>query len=323
MKTVCWDRPDFTLSKIGFGCAPVMGRVGKRQSMSSMEKAFDLGVTHFDIARSYGYGEAEKILGKFVSGKRDRVTIATKFGIVPAYANGLFRLVKPLARTLVERVPAVRTAIRKHSAGMLPRGFYSFRSAKRSLDESLKQLKVDYLDILFIHDCCPDDELSGQLSEFLDELILAGKLRAWGIATRIEWIESTFHKLSTKPQVIQYRNNIFNRQRLLGPKLAAIPRIYHSPFDGRTADLVTCMLPSSTHINRWAKLNNVNMQDNEVINRLIFESGLFLSNDSIILCSMFNPKHIQANIEAVESPMFMPKQLQEFLDLVRGSCSHK
>jgi aryl-alcohol dehydrogenase-like predicted oxidoreductase len=48
-----------------------------------LERAFALGITHFDVARAYGFGRAEGILGKFLRGRRDQVTVATKLGLQP------------------------------------------------------------------------------------------------------------------------------------------------------------------------------------------------------------------------------------------------
>ena len=58
-----------------------MGRVGRKKSLYAMEQAYESGVTYYDTARSYGYGEAEKILGYFSKDKRDKIIITTKFGI--------------------------------------------------------------------------------------------------------------------------------------------------------------------------------------------------------------------------------------------------
>ena len=69
------------LSQIVFGCASVGGRVGPRASVRAMEFAFDQGVSGFDVARSYGYGDAERILGGFLRGKRDRCVVVSKAGI--------------------------------------------------------------------------------------------------------------------------------------------------------------------------------------------------------------------------------------------------
>ena len=45
-------------SVLGFGCAPILGSVGAKTATRAIDCAIDCGITHFDLARSYGYGEA-------------------------------------------------------------------------------------------------------------------------------------------------------------------------------------------------------------------------------------------------------------------------
>src|SRR5580692_13107372 len=86
------------VSRLGFGCAPMGSRYGKRESLRALGEAFDRGVTYFDVARSYGYGDAEGILGSFIRDKRDRVIVATKFGIEPLESTPARRFAKAVAR---------------------------------------------------------------------------------------------------------------------------------------------------------------------------------------------------------------------------------
>ncbi|MFX6040902.1 aldo/keto reductase, partial [Acinetobacter baumannii] len=59
--------------RLGFGCAPMLGRVGRKDSLRALAIAYDNGIRHFDVARSYGFGEAEALLGEFLAGKRQHV----------------------------------------------------------------------------------------------------------------------------------------------------------------------------------------------------------------------------------------------------------
>src|SRR3954449_5791318 len=71
------------VSVLGFGCAGLTARNDRPDALRLLESAFDEGITHFDIARLYGLGHAEAILGEFIQNKRDRVTVTTKLGILP------------------------------------------------------------------------------------------------------------------------------------------------------------------------------------------------------------------------------------------------
>src|SRR5580658_10577636 len=85
-------------SALGFGCGSVMGRVGRGASLRAMNAAWEAGITLFDTARSYGFGEAEAVLGEFLRGKREQAVVATKFGIAPRKLSPLKRVAVPIVR---------------------------------------------------------------------------------------------------------------------------------------------------------------------------------------------------------------------------------
>jgi aryl-alcohol dehydrogenase-like predicted oxidoreductase len=182
MRTVAFDGGGLGISRLGFGCAPVMGKVGKRQALDAMACAFDLGVTHFDIARSYGFGDAEAVLGEFIRGRRDRVTVASKFGIVPPVLSRLQRLARPVVRPLLKGLAPFRQKVRNASAGLLAARCFDLAYARQCLETTLRNLGTERLDIYLLHE--PDlDTLSGEseLRGFLDDSVRAGRIRAWGM----------------------------------------------------------------------------------------------------------------------------------------------
>jgi aryl-alcohol dehydrogenase-like predicted oxidoreductase len=84
-----------------------MGRVGRGASLRAMNIAWDQGITLFDTARSYGFGEAEAVLGEFLRGKRAQAVVATKFGIIPQKLNAVERAAVPVVRA-ARKVPRFR-----------------------------------------------------------------------------------------------------------------------------------------------------------------------------------------------------------------------
>jgi aryl-alcohol dehydrogenase-like predicted oxidoreductase len=135
------------LSQLGFGCASVMGKVGSTASLNAMACAVDHGITHFDIARSYGFGRAEKLLGSFIKGKRSKLTITSKFGVIPPELSIKTKLLMPIARAASKTIPGLATIMRKRSGQMLARNRFDAAYAKQCLNRSLAELKTDYLDL--------------------------------------------------------------------------------------------------------------------------------------------------------------------------------
>lgn len=102
-------------ASLGFGCA-ALPVDQPRIARAILDHAFELGIRHFDVARLYGYGEAERILGDFLRGIRSEVTITTKCGLI-LRVRTITETLK--ARTIRElnRFPPVEDALRlaKHA----------------------------------------------------------------------------------------------------------------------------------------------------------------------------------------------------------------
>jgi len=167
--------------RLGFGCAGLMRLPSRRGRQRLLGEAFERGLTHFDVARMYGLGMAEAELGRFARGRRDEITIATKFGIEPGVPR-LARLQAP-ARAAIARMPALRAALKQRGEGPREPRRYDARAARRSLETSLGELQTDYVDYFFVHDPAPGDavDLDG-LAELFEDLGQRGVVRAWGIS---------------------------------------------------------------------------------------------------------------------------------------------
>lgn len=171
-----------------------------------MSTAFELGVTHFDVARSYGFGEAESVLGSFACGRRSQITIATKFGVVPPQLTRMERAAMPglrIARRLASAA-AQRTAAKSHA--LLAGRRFDASYAQECLDVSLRELRTDYVDIYLLHE--PPVEFlrhADDLFDWLDGCVTSGRMRTWGVAYRHprDWVQAQ----ADRAQVIQFEGN--------------------------------------------------------------------------------------------------------------------
>ena len=169
--------------RLGFGCAPVAGRVGERASLRAMEIAFEYGVRHFDVARSYGFGEAERVVGRFARGRRAELTLTSKFGIVPPAMPAWKRLAKPLVRQAMQRLPGARRRVRTATAGLLEERRFDLAYARACLDRSLADLGTDHLDVYLLHEPAPALLIGAEeLRGFLEAAVRSGRIGAWGLA---------------------------------------------------------------------------------------------------------------------------------------------
>ena len=134
------------VSLAGLGCNNFGWRIGAEESARTVDAALEAGINFFDTADVYGIGESEQFLGKALGSRRRQVLIATKFGM---------------------KLDEQRTGGAKPAY------------LQRAVEDSLRRLGTDYIDLYQIHKSDSDTPI-GDTLEALDGLVRAGKVRAIG-----------------------------------------------------------------------------------------------------------------------------------------------
>jgi aryl-alcohol dehydrogenase-like predicted oxidoreductase len=143
-----WEFPPLTMGLWAVG-GRGWGPVDDRVTLRALDEALEQGCNAFDTAPFYGYGHSEEVLGRFLKGRRRKVLVFTKAGL-------------------------------RWGAGERVRVDLSRRSLKQELDESLRRLGTDYIDLYQIH--WPSDEYAAEeFMPLLAELKKSGKIRAAGL----------------------------------------------------------------------------------------------------------------------------------------------
>src|SRR5881398_377490 len=144
-------------SRIGLGAMTMAGTytsegaLDDAESIRTIHRAFELGVTHIDTAEIYGPFLSEEIVGEAVKGRRDQVKIATKFGLVSHDGGG----------------PGVTDS--------------SPANVKTAVEGSLKRLGTDHVDLVYQHRVDPDTPIEETVGA-LAELVAEGKVRHIGLS---------------------------------------------------------------------------------------------------------------------------------------------
>lgn len=191
------------VSAIGFGCASLGSRIGRSASDAALEQSLAAGITWFDVAPSYGDGNAEAILGAFAARHPGAVNICTKVGIL-ARPAGWKALVRPIARGVIKAVPSMRGyATAARTVAHLP---LTPEGITRSVDNSLVRLGKERLDLLMLHDPLAADVVGDEVLVTLEGLKAAGKVAVVGVAGDL----AAARLAATRPETyaaLQFANN--------------------------------------------------------------------------------------------------------------------
>jgi aryl-alcohol dehydrogenase-like predicted oxidoreductase len=311
------------VSVLGLGCAAMMGSAGRRESVTALNAAYDAGITFFDTARSYGYGACEGLLGEFCAGRRERVTLCTKFGILPA-RNNWKQTMKPLARGAVKLVPGLRKVARKQAGRLQSKNQFSAGVLRRSLEKSLRELRTDYVDILLMHAAPLSVLAQEELLLELERVVAEGKVRAAGISGEAEVIAAALASGAGVLRSAQFACDIGNFGFLesiagltppdAGSGQARMFLVGNHPFGGaagmgQTLRGIAALaddpaLPQELR----AKLD---LKDPQLLPEVILNAVLAGTGIDAVVPAMMQPRHLQSNCRALEDCRFSHAELVE------------
>ncbi|MEU6665985.1 aldo/keto reductase [Streptomyces sp. NPDC046727] len=190
--------------RLGFGTAPLgnmFRAIPDEEAAATVEAAWDAGIRYFDTAPFYGAGLSEIRLGEVLAGRpRDAYVLSTKVGRVI-----LDETEDPAARDLGEK-----GGLFEHGRPNKMIDAYTADATLRSIEDSLRRLKTDRLDIVWVHDVAQDFHGDNWLAVYesartgafrvLQRLRDEGVIKAWGLGVnRVEPIELTLDLDEPRP----------------------------------------------------------------------------------------------------------------------------
>ncbi len=174
-------RTGWKVSDISFGAWAIggaWGSVSDDDSLAALNKAIDSGVNFIDTADVYGDGRSERLIAKLKKSRKEEIVVATKAG-------------RRLPRQTVEG--------------------YNRHNLTLWLDDSLRNLSTDCLDLVQLH--CPPTDLYNQpeIFEMLDDFVKAGKIRYYGVS--VEKVEEALKAIEyPNVQTVQIIFNCFRQK---------------------------------------------------------------------------------------------------------------
>lgn len=270
-----------TVPALGFGTAAIMGRVSRRRGLAALERAYAAGIRHFDTARSYGWGEAESVVGAFLRGHdRDEIQLVTKCGIVPVRRSPVLGAAKALGRVALSLAPGLRARGRQIASGQGFRPTYAVdpEALAASLQTSLAELGVSRIDLLLLHNFSPGMAGLAEVAGWFAGLQRSGIIRRHGYSVEGDLAEGLAFLASQDllaGAVVQAP--VSDALLKLPREWQGVPIIAHSPFE---------YLRRQTRITSLADL--------------LSAVGDACRCEALV-CSMYDPAHLAANVEAWRS----------------------
>ena len=178
---------DLRITPVGIGTAPIgstatwrisWGPQDEQAALRAIHTALDQGVNWIDTAPFYGWGRAEELIGRAIQGRREQVLLFTKCGTLPDGQGGWVESLTP-------------------------------DSIRNDVEHSLRRLRTDHLDVLYLHD--PDPQTPIEESwHAVQRLIRAGSVRYAGLSNHPIDLLSRARTIAPVT-VVQHQYNLLNR----------------------------------------------------------------------------------------------------------------
>jgi D-threo-aldose 1-dehydrogenase len=303
-------------SVLGFGTTSFMSADSTQERLALLGTAYDAGITHFDTAAYYGYGEAERLLGRFLVGKRDSVTITTKFGIEPSGVVKA-RWINLVARKVLKLAPFVKTMLRR---GALQSGstwgVFDPEKAKASLERSLAALQTDYVDLFLLHEPTLESAASQPLIEFLEAEVARGSIRAYGCGGEWSNIEKIAASGLPTSRWLQFEDNPIFRH-LESAEAVGAKCITFAPFNTALPILAKWLDERSERRSAWSKELGVDCADSSNLAALLLAGSLARNQRGIVLFSSKNAQRIKQAARVASGEVFSADQVEQFLEMTK------
>jgi D-threo-aldose 1-dehydrogenase len=278
-------------TQLGFGCAYLTP-----DNRHVLETAYDAGIRHFDVARSYGRGLTEGMLGRFLSRHEGELTVTSKYGIKPPFSHPIHgaarAILKPILKRL-RRAARVDARLNNLSALNTQKAAFSGAEARASLALSLRNLRLQRLDLFLMHEAQPADLADESLLDALHEAQRAGRIGAFGVGGPAKNVAELGRARPQYCDVLQYEWTAAQPIPATPGGLSIVYRIFGDSMrrihDGLSSD------PDRRR--SWSDEIGRDLAIPGMLPQLLLNAAVALRPDAIVLFSTTQPKHVIANVQ--------------------------
>lgn len=286
-------------TRLGYGCSSIMGALNRVQSLRLLDAAYDAGIRHFDVAPMYGYGEAENCLGEFLERHRESVTVTTKYGIAPPKRGGALRAARRVVGPLVQRIPGLKKRLAKAAgavAAPAERAKFSADEARQSLENSLRALRTDFIDIWLLHEAEAADLRDESLLRFMEDAVTQGKIGSFGVGSDTHKIGALLEERPHYCRVLQHDWSVLDPTEMRSDHF----HIHHRALTDNLRTLHAELIRDGERCRRWSEQVGRDLTRIESLAALMVKAALALHPDTVLLVSSKRPAHIGDNVHVAD-----------------------
>ena len=291
-----------TPSRLGFGCASLGSRIAPDDGLNALAAAFDAGVNWFDVAPAYGAGEAEALLGRFLRGRRDQAIVVTKVGMAPPRQLGAMRIAYAIGRPIAARAASLRAGFRGLAATRNRRLPLTAELIERSIEQSLKRLGVEAVDIYALHDPDPAEVVRDDVRQALARVLDRGQARVVAVAGGLDACRAAiaagapYSALQTGAADLEHGGAELSGANLL--------LVSHSVFGvgGGALGRLVAKLAAAPDRHRRLVAAGYAADRAHAAAQLLLDCALASNPDGVVLASMFDPVHRVADLARASRP---------------------
>jgi hypothetical protein len=300
-----------SIPRLGFGCAYLLP-----ETYHLLDVAYDCGIRHFDVARGYGRGLTETLVGRFLKRRRD-ATVTTKYGVLPPAGHPLKAVARELLGPWVRRLR--RAAVSKvggaKPAHTFIKGEFSAEAAAASLAISLKALQRDRVDLFLMHEASADELRDDRLLAFLEDRRKAGVIGDFGVSGHSDRVAALFDQRRPYCRVLQHD---WTPAEPVVDRPGAFSIVYRVFGDG-ARDLRRQLSEDARLRDRWSAEVGVDLAEPGAFERLMLKTAMVLRPSSLVLFSSTRAENIRRNVETVEDAS-LDEPAARFTRLLAGNA---
>ena len=268
------------ISRIGFGTGGLSRTASPRRRQDLLAAALANGITHFDTAPIYGFGESERALGRFLPGRRGQVTLTTKFGLKPSRLAARLSVFQQAGRRVLRMFPSLRGAAVRSSRALYAPPSFSVSDVRASLESSLRSLRTDYVDFFLAHQASVETLPGEEIIGLLEDLRRAGKILAFGVATEFDWLLPVLESRPQLGRVIQFDSELTRANAAaFSPKADQLLITYS--FIGRAVALCRERLQTDSTLRTLTE--SLNRSDDGILGAMLVRGAVLANPRGIVL----------------------------------------